>query len=133
MLPRSTRNSGRPWWSTACSLADGICPGGFVEVNRAVIWRPALIVLGIAAVAMTASCSPESSLAADSRELSTAFIPKGAVWRYLDTGSAAASGWRLASFDDSAWKQGAAELGYGDGDEATVVNSGPSGTRYITT
>ena len=30
--------------------------------------------------------------------------------------------WPMASFDDSAWPSGAGQLGYGDGDEATVIN-----------
>jgi len=43
-------------------------------------------------------------------------------------------GRRLAElrFDDSTWSTGKAQLGYGDNDEATVINSGPSGNRFIT-
>src|SRR5439155_14637196 len=36
-------------------------------------------------------------------------------------------------FDDSAWASGPAELGYGDGDERTIVNSGLTNNYYITT
>jgi len=41
----------------------------------------------------------------------------------------------VASFlDDSSWAQGNAQLGYGDGDEATVVSFGPNAsTKYRTT
>jgi hypothetical protein len=53
-------------------------------------------------------------------------VPTGAVWRILDTGAAAPAGWRDVGFDDSGWGAGPAQLGYGDGDEATVVNCGPS-------
>jgi hypothetical protein len=60
-------------------------------------------------------------------------VPTGAVWRYLDTGSNQGTAWRDSAFDDSAWNSGSAELGYGDGGESTVVNSGPSGSYYITT
>src|SRR6185503_2818670 len=37
------------------------------------------------------------------------------------------------NFNDGAWASGSAELGYGDGDEATVVNGGPNTNRFITT
>jgi Bacterial Ig domain/Lamin Tail Domain/CotH kinase protein len=47
-------------------------------------------------------------------------------WRYLDDGSNQGTAWRTAGFDDTTWKTGAAELGYGDGDEATVVEDNPT-------
>lgn len=70
---------------------------------------------------------------ADAGSSTKQVIAPGAVWRYLDTGSAPAS-WNQPSFDDSGWDSGAAELGYGDGDEATVVGYGPNAdSKYITT
>jgi phosphodiesterase/alkaline phosphatase D-like protein len=60
-------------------------------------------------------------------------IPLGSVWKYLDNGSSQGTAWRATTFNDVAWASGAAELGYGDGGEATVVNGGPSGNRFITT
>lgn len=42
-------------------------------------------------------------------------------WKYLADGSDQGTVWRNASYDDSTWSRGPAELGYGDGDEATVV------------
>jgi len=59
-------------------------------------------------------------------------VNTGAVWRYLDDGSDQGVAWRDRTFPDTSWKQGPAELGYGDGDEATVVESGAP-NRYITT
>ncbi len=52
-------------------------------------------------------------------------VPTGASWKYLDDGSSPASAWRTSGFDDSAWAQGPAQLGYGDGDEATLIRCGP--------
>ena len=49
-------------------------------------------------------------------------VPEQAIWRYLDDGSDQGTAWRAPGFDDSTWAQGAAELGYGDGDESTVVS-----------
>ncbi|MGB2822104.1 MAG: chitobiase/beta-hexosaminidase C-terminal domain-containing protein, partial [Phycisphaerae bacterium] len=61
-------------------------------------------------------------------------IGRGSVWSYLDDGSDQDTAWRAPSFDDSAWASGPAQLGYGDGDEATVVSYGPSASgKYITT
>jgi phosphodiesterase/alkaline phosphatase D-like protein len=63
----------------------------------------------------------------------TIIVPAGSTWKYLDNGSNQGTAWRGTTFNDAAWAGGAAVLGYGDGDEATVVNGGPSGSRYITT
>ena len=72
----------------------------------------------------------------------------GTTWKFLANGTAApqdalitAADWRNAAFNDAAWLSGAGQLGYGDGDEATVVEDDAtpgsptvgSTTRYITT
>jgi hypothetical protein len=49
------------------------------------------------------------------------FFPTGSVWKYLDNGSDQGTAWFAPGFDDSSWKSGPAELGYGDKDEATRV------------
>ncbi|MCA9218481.1 MAG: CotH kinase family protein, partial [Planctomycetales bacterium] len=63
----------------------------------------------------------------------TTLVARNSTWKYLDNGSNQGTAWRAADFNDTAWKSGAAELGYGDGDEQTVVNSGPSNNKYLTT
>jgi len=64
----------------------------------------------------------------------TALISAGSTWKYLDNGSNQADAWRAASFDDTAWPSGPAQLGYGDTDERTLVSFGPnSSAKYITT
>src|SRR5215210_8710358 len=63
----------------------------------------------------------------------TTLIPTNAVWRFLDNGSDQGTAWRNPGFSDSTWRSGPAQLGYGDGDEATLVASGPSAAKYITT
>ncbi|MCU1353325.1 MAG: metallophosphoesterase [Acidimicrobiales bacterium] len=52
------------------------------------------------------------------------YLGTGAMWRYRATGSAPATGWASPGADDSTWPQGASQLGFGDGDEATVIPSG---------
>ena len=48
----------------------------------------------------------------------------GSTWNYLDNGSNQGTSWRQVGFDDSSWKSGRAQLGYGDGDEVTQVGYG---------
>jgi hypothetical protein len=62
------------------------------------------------------------------------YIPFGSIWKYLDDGSNQGMNWRLPTFNDSGWVAGPAELGYGDGDENTIVSYGPdSNNKYPTT
>ncbi len=53
-------------------------------------------------------------------------VNQGSVWKYLDDGSDQGTAWRDLSFNDSSWSSGNAQLGYGDGDEATVISYGSS-------
>jgi hypothetical protein len=58
----------------------------------------------------------------------------GATWKYLDDGSDQGTAWTTPDFDDSGWASGPAQLGYGDGDEATEVGYGPNPEeKHITT
>jgi hypothetical protein len=55
------------------------------------------------------------------------------MWKYLDDGSEQGSEWRHEDFDDSSWKSGLAELGYGE-DETTQVGFGDNPrSKFITT
>ena len=61
-------------------------------------------------------------------------VPTGSNWKYLDNGSNQGTAWRGTSFSDASWASGNAELGYGDGGEATVVSYGSnSSAKYATT
>ncbi|MEM6335739.1 MAG: Ig-like domain-containing protein, partial [Bacteroidota bacterium] len=55
---------------------------------------------------------------------STALIAAGSTWRYNDTGDDLGTEWRTLEYDDSGWPTGAAQLGYGDEDEMTVISFG---------
>jgi len=68
------------------------------------------------------------------RAADTTLVPTGATWKYLDNGSDQGTAWRAASFNDTTWSSGAAQLGYGDGDEATTLGFGPdANNKFITT
>ncbi|RYD30448.1 MAG: hypothetical protein EOP87_16645, partial [Verrucomicrobiaceae bacterium] len=43
-------------------------------------------------------------------------------WKYLSDNTNQGTAWRDPGHNDSAWLTGSAELGYGDGDEATVIS-----------
>jgi hypothetical protein len=63
-----------------------------------------------------------------------AFVPFGSTWKFLDDGSNQSNAWRSIDFEDDGWASGPAQLGYGDGDEATEVSYGTNaGNKYITT
>lgn len=64
----------------------------------------------------------------------TPIIVANDPWKYLDNGSNQGNAWTAQGFNDVTWATGFAELGYGDGDEASVVSYGPSSSnKYITT
>ena len=48
-------------------------------------------------------------------------VPTGSTWRYHDGADDPGAAWSATGFDDGAWPEGQAELGYGDSDEATVL------------
>lgn len=75
----------------------------------------------------------EEELPTISVSTGTSLVSKGSTWRYLDDGSDQGTSWIANDFDDSAWASGAAQLGYGDGDEATTISSGSSDNKNITT
>ncbi|HWI56155.1 MAG TPA: hypothetical protein VNZ22_02930, partial [Bacillota bacterium] len=57
-------------------------------------------------------------------------VPAGALWRYQDSGADLGTGWRQPAYDDASWLSGPAQLGYGDGDEATLLRSSPVDPCY---
>jgi hypothetical protein len=65
---------------------------------------------------------------------SSTLLSRGSFWKYFDGGVLPDSSWNSRNYDDGSWKSGQAQLGYGDGDEATVVSYGPNpNDKYITT
>ena len=45
----------------------------------------------------------------------------GSVWQFHDSGVDLGDDWNSIDYDDSDWKEGPGELGYGDGDESTLL------------
>jgi hypothetical protein len=59
-----------------------------------------------------------------------AFLDASTAWRFADQGVRWAD-WESAGFDDSSWPSGLPQLGYGDGDETTLLTAGPDATRHL--
>jgi hypothetical protein len=66
-------------------------------------------------------------------DMPTPLVPRGAQWKYLDDGSNQGTAWRAPDFNDGAWASGPAKLGFGDSDQATLLNGGPATNRFVTT
>ena len=58
-------------------------------------------------------------------------VVRGSLWSYLDDASDQGSAWRQVGFDDSSWSSGAGELGFNEGDEATLISDSDANTYYF--
>jgi len=69
-------------------------------------------------------------------------VPAGSLWRWhtdeaglgssaavAGTGAWSVNNWKHPDFTDSGWSEGPAQLGYGEGDEATVLPFGPNASQ----
>jgi hypothetical protein len=52
----------------------------------------------------------------------TVAIASNASWSYDDTGDTPPSNWNTLAYSPTSWKTGIAPLGYGNGEEATIIN-----------
>jgi hypothetical protein len=69
----------------------------------------------------------------ESASSSSTLLSRGSLWKYFDGSAVPGAAWYAANFDDSGWKSGHAQLGYGDNDETTTIGYGPdSNNKYIT-
>lgn len=59
-------------------------------------------------------------------------IQTGSLWKFQDNGTFPGTNWKDLSYNDLTWNAGQAQLGYGDGDESTVVDDGGF-LKHITT
>jgi hypothetical protein len=59
-------------------------------------------------------------------------VGSNTVWRYFDAGFQPATNWMQPGFSDSAWLFGAAQLGFGNTNNATTLTHFPGGAPLIT-
>jgi hypothetical protein len=114
-------------------FADGVKFGEVLAPPFSAIWSN--ITVGVHR--LTAVGTDDSGLAHPSAPVQIAvaqsLVATGSVWRYLDNGSDPGQIWTSSTFDDGTWLAGPAQLGYGDGDEATVVGFGGNPNGKFTT
>ncbi len=60
-------------------------------------------------------------------------LAKGSVWRFNDSGTWPGTQWTASSYDDASWPSGNGILGYGDGNESTLLDFGPDDQNKTTT
>jgi len=76
-----------------------------------------------AAVNESGQSSPVSATTHESGSSGTiSVIDAGDPWKYLKGGSDPGSGWNNVFFDHSFWLEGPTGIGFGDGDDATVLS-----------
>jgi hypothetical protein len=74
-----------------------------------------------------------NALIYDGSTTNTTAIAPGSSWNFHDLGTDQGTAWREPGFNDQSWSSGNAELGYGDGDESTIVSFGGDANNKHTT
>ena len=87
-------------------------------------------------IAVTAICGDAGSMTLQFGSEGMDLVPTGAAWRFFRGKTAAstpADAWRQVDFDDSSWETGPAGFGFGDNDDATVLDDmlGHYATVYV--
>ncbi len=107
----------------------------YVRFNRATVGTSSGDITHVSADATTQNVAVSGTASLPPAQ--TLPITERSTWKYLDNGTNQGTAWKEIAFDDSSWASGPAELGYGDGGEATVVDCSAvancNSNNYITT
>jgi Glycosyl hydrolase family 26 len=95
--------------------------------------RPLLLALSCFAMVAVAAGVSTIADAPPASAAETTLVARGSTWKYKDNGSKQPSAWKTLAFDDRYFASGKAQLGFGDGDEQTVIRGGVVGDRHIVT
>jgi len=63
-------------------------------------------------------------------EIDTLFFNQGSYWQYWDVSSNVATGWIDSLYNDDSWPVGYSQMGFGEGDEQTLLNNGLIGYYF---
>ena len=82
------------------------------------------------------TCGPAWSMTIQVGTQGMDLVPPGAVWKFFrgqQPPSTSGDAWRQVEFDDARWETGPAGFGFGDNDDATILNDmlGRYATVYI--
>lgn len=134
---RNNLATGTITYTTLAALAadDGATAQSFSIASSAFIAGNNTIAVEIHQNAANSSdISFDMQLTATPLPVTSTLIAYNNSWKYLDNGSNQGTAWRASTFNDASWKTGNAQLGYGDGDETTIVSYGSNANKkYITT
>ncbi len=137
----------RAAWTAVGKLAPGYPPGQIlgggeiefppgktlVTLNLSSIATPTPFVAVVLTTATGAAVTGQSAIyygAFPESQPPESLVSLESTWAFLDGGAVPAPSWTSPEFDDSSWKSGQGELGFGDDDENTAIDGGPSGGRY---
>lgn len=107
--------------------------GNIVYVSNNIITTSG--VAGTGEVPPTGSSTNNSGAGVNLDVTATSITPFGSSWKYwANTLANFPTNWQTTGYNDAAWPSGNGQLGYGDGDETTVIPYGPDpNNKYITT
>ncbi len=88
------------------------------EANLMFRWRLFLAALALLLTSSTTTRTADQTL-----------IAPGSSWKYNDVGTNLGTAWKEPGYIDTSWASGNAQLGYGDGDESTVISYGSSSSN----
>jgi len=75
----------------------------------------------LAALLILPPLSAGDEVVPDAPDQGTVIIPEGHVWSFFRGTQDPPEGWNQPGFDDSSWETGATGIGYGDGDDRTIL------------
>lgn len=107
--------------TSSAVIASAIMIGAALSGPTAALAAPAQPVTSAASAAVpTASTATAITL-----------LPRGSQWRWRYAAGAWPTGWQSTSFADSAWKSGAAPLGWGSGTRTAVTPEGTPASKPL--
>ena len=135
---RSNLPAGVIAFNTLASISaadDGATAQPFsIPLNRFVAGNNVFAVEIHQNIATSSDISFDMELLATPLPVITTILPFGSLWKYKDNGVNLGTAWRALTYNDATWSGGNAQLGYGDGDESTIVSYGPDPlNKYPTT
>jgi hypothetical protein len=111
------------WWPAEppdLSKLEGVVPAGY-QLGFSVITGAVFVTIDGSDPRLTNGLPNPAAVQLDGTPLQTMLVSSGDLWRFLDNGVDPGALWKTNGFDDSGWKSGPTEIGYGDGGEATVA------------
>ena len=118
------------WYSSITTSTGDVQFDNYGLLRQDLSRRPVYYALKCAASKICGPTTTKDSVA--EAPTTGTLLPAGSTWSYNSAGTDLGTAWRTETYDSSKWSTGAAQLGYGDGDEKTAIPSGSSSSRPMT-